>query len=90
MGMKINACAYVGDPVNADDPGLWQDMTVGRSEARNGSSLGEQLAVIPPHDRVPSYRQNAAEVGRGWHKPAGAVPVTRGWPVRVALSLTRK
>jgi hypothetical protein len=34
LGMEIDSCAYLGDTAYADDdPGLWQDMTVRRSEA---------------------------------------------------------
>lgn len=33
LGMEIDACAYLGDPAYADDePGLWRDMSVNRSE----------------------------------------------------------
>jgi hypothetical protein len=30
LGMEIDACAYLGDP--EDDPGLWHEMSVNRSE----------------------------------------------------------
>ncbi len=31
--MEIDACAYLGDPAYAeDDPGLWHEMSVNRSE----------------------------------------------------------
>jgi hypothetical protein len=33
LGMEMDCCAFLGDPAFAsDDPGLWHDMTVRRSE----------------------------------------------------------
>jgi hypothetical protein len=59
LGMEIDACAYLGDSAFADEPGLWQDMSVQRSEgsewliigrascqAENAAAIAEALARI--------------------------------------------
>jgi hypothetical protein len=60
LGMEIDACAYLGDPAYADDdPELWHDMSVQRSEgsewlirghatgkAENAASIAEALSRI--------------------------------------------
>jgi hypothetical protein len=60
LGMEIDACAFLGDPAYADDdPGLWHDMTVRRSEgaewlisgratgkAEDAASIGAELSRI--------------------------------------------
>lgn len=53
LGMEIDCCAYFGDPSYADDdPGLWADMEVRRSEGAewliSGRAVGkrEDAALI--------------------------------------------
>lgn len=70
LGMEIDACAYLGDPLYADDdPGPWRDMTVQRSEgsewlirghapgkAQDASLIVEALSKIWEEKLRYSYR----------------------------------
>ena len=45
LGMEMDCCAFLGDPAFAnDDPGLWHDMTVRRSEDAEWLITGRAVA----------------------------------------------
>lgn len=67
LGMEIDFCVYLGDPSYADDdPDLWADMTVRRSEGAawliTGRAVGRRSAASPAV---------AAELSKIWDQQLG-------------------
>jgi hypothetical protein len=64
LGMEIDFCAYLGDPPSAgagdDGPGLWEDMTISRSEG------AEWLITGRAHGRLANADAIAAQLSRIW------------------------
>lgn len=59
--MEIDACAYLGDPAYADDdPGLWHDMTVHRSEGSEWLITGRACGKTEDAESI------AAALSRIW------------------------
>jgi hypothetical protein len=61
LGMEIDCCAFFGDPsYSDDDPGLWEDMEVRRSEGAKWLIAGRAVG------RRENAAAIAAELGEIW------------------------
>jgi hypothetical protein len=80
LGMEIDFCANLGDPPSAgegdDGRGLWQDMTISRSED------AEWLITGRAHGRLANADAIAAQLSRIWDQ-------TLRYPYREAHIVTR-